>query len=62
MLLEGIQGDMPLRENQIREHFLLNDPVRHQRDKNKSRGKKTECITHDDCEQGIIIIITSINN
>ena len=43
---------MPLTDNRIREHFLLDDPVRHQRDKSKTRGKRKECVTHDDCELG----------
>ena len=47
-----MQGDMPLADNRIREHFLLDDPVRHQRDKSKTRGKRKECVTHDDCELG----------
>ena len=47
-----MQGDMPLADNRIREHFLLDDPVRHQRDKSKTRGRRKECVTHDDCELG----------
>ena len=50
--MEGMQGDMPLADNRIREHFLLDDPVRHQRDKSKTRGRRKECVTHDDCELG----------
>ena len=50
--MEGMQGDMPLADNRIREHFPLDDPVRHQRNKSKTRGKRKECVTHDDCELG----------
>ena len=52
LLLEGMHGDMPLADNRIREHFLLDDPIRHQRGKSKTRGKRKECVTHDDCELG----------